>query len=56
MIARVIEHATQEEKYFILEVTNVSYDWRRREITITDEYDNVFTYDLKIYNVIITAK
>ena len=56
MTARVINHATQEEEAFICEVKNVSYDWRRREVTITDEYDQTYTYDLKKYNIMVIAK
>ena len=56
MIAKLINHKTSKEEVFLMDVVDVHYDWRKREVVITDLFDNTYTYSLKDYDLQVLGK
>lgn len=56
MIAKLVNHKTGKEEVFLMDVVDVHYDWRKREVTIIDEFDNIYTYSLKVYDLQVIGK
>ena len=56
MIAKLINHKTNKLEVFLTDVVNVHYNWRMREVIITDLFDNIYTYSLKDYDLQVLGK
>lgn len=56
MVVKLINHKTGEVEVFLMDVVDVHYDWRKREVTIKDLFDNTYTYSLKVYDLQVLGK